>query len=90
MLTGFWHGANWNFIIWGLYFAIFLIFEKLWGLKILEKTPKVFRHIYAIVIILIGWIIFRVEDVKSLASILKMLVVPILFQVISKEMLIFN
>ena len=75
MLTGFWHGANWNFIIWGLYFAIFLIFEKLWGLKILEKTPKVFRHIYAIVIILSGWIIFRVEDVKSLASILKMLVV---------------
>lgn len=75
MLTGFWHGANWNFILWGLYFSVFLIFEKFLGLRILEKVPKVFRHMYAIVIILIGWIIFRVENVHNLLEIIKMVVI---------------
>lgn len=75
MLTGFWHGANWNFILWGLYFSVFLIFEKFLGLRILEKVPKVFRHMYAIVIILIGWIIFRVENVHNLLEIIKMFVI---------------
>lgn len=75
MLTGFWHGANWNFILWGFYFAIFLVFEKLVGLKLLEKIPKIFRHIYSILVILISWVIFRVEDVGKLLEILKMLFV---------------
>lgn len=75
MLTGFWHGANWNFILWGLYFAVFLIMEKLFGLKLLEKIPKLFQHIYSIVVILIGWVIFRVEDFSKLLEILKMLFV---------------
>ncbi len=61
-LTGAWHGASWNFILWGLYFGIILILEKLFILKILEKLPKIFSHIYAIFLILIGWVIFAFEE----------------------------
>ena len=63
-LTGAWHGASWNFILWGLYFGIILILEKLFILKILEKIPKIFSHIYSIFLILIGWVIFAFEDLK--------------------------
>ena len=61
-LTGAWHGASWNFILWGVYFGVILILEKLFILKILEKLPKVFSHIYAIFLILVGWVIFAFED----------------------------
>ena len=63
-LTGAWHGASWNFILWGLYFGIILILEKLFILKLLEKIPKIFSHIYAIFLILVGWVIFAFEDLK--------------------------
>ena len=75
MLTGFWHGANWNFILWGLYFAIILLIEKVFLSKILEKIPKLFKHVYSVFFILIGWIIFRVEDIEKLLQILKSLFV---------------
>ncbi len=58
-LTGFWHGASWNFIVWGLYFAVILIVEKKVLLKYLDKP---FAHIYALVLILIGWVFFRSEN----------------------------
>ena len=61
-LTGAWHGASWNFILWGLYFGVILIIEKLFLLKVLEKLPKVFAHIYSIFLILIGWVIFAFEE----------------------------
>lgn len=61
-LTGAWHGASWNFILWGLYFGIILILEKIIILKVLEKIPKIFSHIYAIVLILVSWVIFAFED----------------------------
>ena len=70
ILTGFWHGANWNYIIWGLYFAVILIMEKMFLLKILNKIPKIFSHIYSIFLILIGWIIFRVEDINAILQLL--------------------
>ena len=58
MLTGFWHGAAWNFIAWGLYYGIILILEKfVWG-QYVEKWPGAVRHIYAMVLILIGWVLF--------------------------------
>lgn len=66
LLTGFWHGAEWNFIIWGLYYFIFLIFEKFIFNKVLEKTPNILRHIYTLLIILIGWVIFRCDSLVSL------------------------
>ncbi|MBQ5904999.1 MAG: MBOAT family protein [Clostridia bacterium] len=58
-LTGFWHGAGWTFIAWGLYFGILLLCEKfIWG-KAIEKLPKVFRHIYVIFIVIISFVIFN-------------------------------
>lgn len=61
MLTGFWHGAAWTFIIWGLYFAIFLCIEKLFLLKLLEKT-KVLNRIYILFIITTSFVIFNATD----------------------------
>lgn len=72
LLTGFWHGASWNFIVWGLYFAIILLFEKLFLLKVLNKL-KVLNHIYALLLIVIGWVIFRAEDLPTLFSYLKVM-----------------
>ena len=66
LLTGIWHGASWNYLLWGLYFGIILIIEKFVLKNILNKMPKVFRHIYAILLILIGWVIFAFEDFNSL------------------------
>ena len=57
-LTGFWHGADWTFIVWGLYFAAFLLMEKFFLNKFFAKIPKVFSHIYVIVAILISFVIF--------------------------------
>ena len=58
-LTGFWHGAGWTFIAWGLYFGILLLCEKfIWG-KAIEKLPRVFRHIYVIFIVIISFVIFN-------------------------------
>jgi alginate O-acetyltransferase complex protein AlgI len=57
-LTGLWHGAGWNFILWGLYFFVLLSVEKLFLLPILEKLPSVFSHLYTIFFLLIGWMIF--------------------------------
>ncbi len=62
MLTGFWHGAGWNFIIWGLYFGIILVIEKNFLLKALSKLPAVFRHLYALFIITLSWAIFACVD----------------------------
>ena len=70
-LTGAWHGASWNFILWGLYFGIILILEKLFLLKLLEKLPKIVRHIYSILIILVSWVIFAFEDLARVGEYIK-------------------
>jgi alginate O-acetyltransferase complex protein AlgI len=57
-LTGLWHGANWNFILWGLYYFVILAAEKAFMLKALERAPRFVGHIYSLVIILFGWLIF--------------------------------
>ena len=64
-LTGAWHGASWNFIIWGLFFGVILVLEKVFLLKVLEKTPKIIRHIYVIVLVLISWAIFAFDDLSA-------------------------
>ena len=71
LLTGFWHGAAWNFIVWGLFFAVFLILEKLWLQNWLEKAP-VLRRVYVLFIVMLSFIIFSADDMgqalSSLAS----------------------
>ena len=69
-LTGFWHGASWNFIIWGIYFAILLLLEKLVFGKILEKT-KVFKYIYTIFFVIISFTIFNANNLSEVVSSLK-------------------
>ena len=64
-LTGAWHGASWNFILWGLFFGVILILEKLLVLKLLEKIPKWIGHIYAMFLVLISWVIFAFEDLNK-------------------------
>lgn len=63
-LTGLWHGANWNFIFWGLYYGVFLIIEKIFLLKWLENKPKFIKHIYTLLIILVGWVFFEFESIS--------------------------
>ena len=59
MLTGLWHGSAWNFVLWGLYYALLLMGEKfLWG-RALERLPAALRHVYALVLITVGWVLFR-------------------------------
>ena len=67
-LTGFWHGANWNFIIWGCYFGGFLLLEKFVLSKFLNKSPAIIQHIYTLVIVAVGWAIFAIEDFGALAT----------------------
>ena len=58
MLTGLWHGSAWNFVLWGLYYAALLVGEKfLWG-KALQKLPGLVQHVYALVLIIVGWVLF--------------------------------
>ena len=72
-LTGLWHGASWSFALWGLYFAVLLIVEKLVMARILNRLPAFFRHIYALFFILLGWVLFRTEDFSQLAALLRTL-----------------
>lgn len=65
-LTGLWHGASWNFILWGLYFGVLLMIEKLFMLKVLKKAPAIISHIYSIIIILFGWVLFYFENLNEM------------------------
>ncbi len=71
LLTGMWHGAEWTFIIWGLYFCVLLVIEKVKLLEILKKLPKAIRHIYTMVLVVISWTVFAAEDFSSFLVTLK-------------------
>ena len=71
-LTGFWHGAAWNFMFWGVLFAIMLIVEKAWLLKYLEKG-KIWPHIYVIFFLILSWALFKISDLNQLGIFLQKL-----------------
>jgi len=75
-LTGLWHGASWNFVLWGLYYAVLLIAEKLFLLKALNKCPGLLAHGYTVLIFMLGWALFYFEDMTALGLFLSRLFTP--------------
>ncbi len=72
-LTGLWHGASWNFVLWGLYFFVFLVIEKLFFLKALKHLP-VLNHIYLLLVVFVGWILFRFRSTEVIFAAVKGLI----------------
>lgn len=72
-LTGLWHGAAWNFVLWGLYYGVLLAFEKdVWG-KALQRLPRLLQHLYALLIVVFGFIIFVFDDMAELREYIRIL-----------------
>ena len=69
--TGIWHGASWNFLIWGLYYFVWLVLEKLFLGKYLKKAPGWLGHLYGLLVVVVGWAIFAVEDFSAMGLYLK-------------------
>ena len=76
LLTGLWHGASWNFVLWGGYYAILLILEKSFLLKWLKKIPSALRHVYTMFAVMLGWALFYFEDLSALGGFMGKLFVP--------------
>ena len=69
LLTGLWHGASWNFVVWGLWYFVFLMIERLFLKNILEKLPGL-SNLYVLVVVVLGWVIFRFTDVRLMMAVL--------------------
>lgn len=65
LLTGLWHGASWNFILWGLYYGVLIILEKFVFRRLLERTPSAIRHILTMLAVVFGWVIFEITSPAS-------------------------
>lgn len=71
--TGIWHGASWNYLLWGVFFYVVLVIEKIFAGKILKKIPVFLQHIYTIILLLVSWVIFAIEDMGHLSEYLKIM-----------------
>ena len=67
-MTGLWHGASWNFVLWGAYFGVLLIVEKFLLAKQLKRLPQALRHLYALFFIIIGWVIFDFVELSAMGA----------------------
>ena len=74
MLTGLWHGASWNFVLWGIYHGSFLCIERLFLASLLKKFISLYSHVYALLVVGIGWVIFKIEDFQALGLYLSRLI----------------
>jgi alginate O-acetyltransferase complex protein AlgI len=72
-LTGLWHGASWNFILWGMYFGVFILLERLFLQKFFSYLPRVFSHLYLLLVVVIGWALFYFTDFGRLLAFSKVL-----------------
>ena len=70
-LTGLWHGASWNFVLWGIYYAVLLVLEKTFLLRTLDRLPKFVGHIYTCLCFVLGWVLFAITDFSALATYLR-------------------
>lgn len=73
LLTGFWHGASWNFVMWGVFYGIVLIIEKLFLLKWLDQLPGWAGHVYTMLVVIIAWVFFAFTDISKAISYLGMM-----------------
>lgn len=71
--TGLWHGASTNFIVWGLYFGVILFIEKIYLKNLLKKIPSIFAHIYTLIIVIIGWVIFDTNTLTDAVNYIKIM-----------------
>ncbi len=69
LLTGLWHGASWNFVLWGLYFFVFLVLEKLFLGRLLQKLPAVISWVYSMFVVFCGWVLFKFENFDQLKAV---------------------
>ena len=74
LLTGLWHGASWNFVLWGLYFGVLLIVEKFFLGKYLERLPAWIQRLYAFLLVVLGWVFFELESPAAIGTFLQSLV----------------
>lgn len=73
-LTGLWHGASWNFVLWGIYYGVLLMLEKLFLLKWMKKWPRPLQHIYSLVLVVIGWVLFSITEMPALGGYLEAMI----------------
>ena len=71
LLTGLWHGAYWNFVLWGVYYGILLVLEKLLWKRLLVKLPSVIRHMYTMAVVVFGWSLFAWQDMADSKAFIK-------------------
>ena len=76
LLTGLWHGAAWSFVVWGLYHGAFLMLERFGLGRALEAAPRLLRHAYALVVVMIGWVFFRAADLAAALDYLAVMLDP--------------
>ena len=74
LLTGLWHGASWNFIVWGLYYGCILFIEKLFLKSILDKIPNVFCHMYTMFLVIVGWVFFGIDSISDGVEYIKIMI----------------
>ncbi len=95
-VTGLWHGASWTFVMWGLFHGLFLIVERLWPKRWQRSSLRPLAHIYTLVVVLLGWVLFRAESLSSAGHIYQALfgvsgsaAVPLAFYLNGKTAIVF-